>query len=185
MKIGISINDIVRDTWTKIKAVHEKYYDSEIEGKLNENNVLNKLNFSEDSYLNFLFEEAPMEIFGHSKELNPNFIRALNQFMINNSDLQIYLISDEVGRGISSTYWFLSKYGCQIKNIKFIRQKEKISIWDDFDIIITNDKKIAKNKPKNKTLISSRKFKTVDLKFKKTSEILNLEIFKKHEKEGA
>ena len=182
MKIGISINDIVRDLWSKIKVVHEKYYESEIEGKLTENNILKKLNFSEDEFLNFLFEEAPMEVFGHSKEVGNNFIRALNEFDLNNPDFKIYLISDEIGRGISSTYWFLAKYGCQIKNIKFIRQKEKMSLWDDFDVLVTNDKKIANHKPKNKILISSRKFKSVDLKFKKPGDILNLEIFRKHEK---
>ena len=182
MKIGISISDIIRDLWAKVKVVHEKYYQSKIEGKLTENNVLKKLNFSDDEFLNFMFEEAPMEIFGHSKEVNDNFIRALNEFIIDNPDFKVYLISDEIGRGISSTYWFLAKYGCQIKNIMFIRQKEKSSVWDDFDVIVTDDKKIAKHKPKNKILVSSRKFKNVDLKFKKTRDILNLEIFRKNEK---
>ena len=182
MIIGISINDIVRDLWTKIKAVHEKYYDSKIEGNLTENNSLKKLNFNEEELLDFLFEEAPMEVFGHSKEVGVNFIRALNEFSIQNPDFKIYLISDEIGRGISSTFWFLAKYGCQIKNIKFIRQKEKPEIWNDFDVIVTNDKNIAKHKPTNKILISSKKFKLVDLKFKKPGDILNLEIFRKNEK---
>tara|TARA_R100001086_G_scaffold76577_1_gene37089 strand:+ start:625 stop:1182 length:558 start_codon:yes stop_codon:yes gene_type:complete len=181
MKIGISINDIVRDLWSKIKVVHEKYYNSKIEGNLTETNALKKLNFTEDEFLNFLFEEAPMEIFGHSKEVGNNFIRALNEFIVNNPNFKISLISDEVGRGISSTYWFLAKYGSQIKDVKFIKQKEKSDIWDDFDVIVTNDKKIVKNKPNNKILISSRKFKGVDLKFKKPGDILNLEIFRKNE----
>ena len=54
MKIGISINEIVRDLWTKVKSVHEKYYDSKIEGELTEKNVLEKLNLDEDSLLDFL-----------------------------------------------------------------------------------------------------------------------------------
>ena len=60
----------------------------------------------------------------------------------------------------------------QIKNVKFIRQKEKKDIWNYFDVIVTNDEKIIKNKPhEGKTLISTRKFKGVDLKLK------NLKIF--------
>ncbi len=178
MKIGISINEIVRDLWTKVKSVHEKYYDSKIEGELTEKNVLEKLNLDEDSLLDFLFDEAPMEIFGHSKEVSNNFIRALNEFIVSNPNLEIYLLSDEVGRGISSTYWFLAKYGSHIKNVKFIRQKEKKDIWNYFDIIITNDEKIIKNKSEGKTLISTRKFKNVDFKIKKPKDILSLEVFR-------
>jgi hypothetical protein len=179
MKIGININDIIRDVWSKIKQVHEKYYDSEIEGTITEKNILKKLDFENDErLLDFLFEEAPMEIFGHSKEVSPNLIQGLNDYLIKNPTNQLILISDEVGRGIPATYWFLAKYGCQIKNIKFIRQKEKKNIWDNFDVIISDDEKIIKNKPKTKTLISTRKFKNVDITIKKPIEILNLEIFK-------
>ena len=179
MKIGISINDIMRDIWSKIKQVHEKYYESEIEGEVTEENILKKLNFEDDAHLlDFLFEEAPMEIFGHSKEVSANFIHGLNESVLKNQSHEITLISDEVGRGIAGTYWFLAKYGCQIKNIKFIRQKEKKNIWDDFEVIVTDDEKIIKNKPINKMLISTKKFKNVDVSVKKPIEILSLEIFK-------
>ena len=124
MKIGISINEIVRDLWTKVKSVHEKYYDSKIEGELTEKNVLEKLNLDEDSLLDFLFDEAPMEIFGHSKEVSNNFIRALNEFIVSNPNLEIYLLSDEVGRGISSTYWFLISTR-KFKNVDFKIKKPK------------------------------------------------------------
>ncbi len=180
MKIGISINGIVRDLHTKIKAVHEKYYESKISGSLTEKNMLSKLDFeNEDKLLDFLFEEAPMEIYGHAKEVSPNLIRGINELVLRRNDISITLISDEVGRAIPATYWFLAKFGSQVKNICFIKQKDKKNIWENFDIIITNDEKIIKNKPENKILVSSRNFKNVDTKIKKIKEILNLDILVK------
>ena len=183
MKIGISINGIIRDLFPKIKVVHEKYYESEIEGSLTEKNILSKLDFEDENrLLDFLFEEAPMEIYGHSKEVSPNFIQGLNEFSMTHPNVHITLISDEVGRGIPATYWFLAKFGVQIKNIKFIKQKEKKDLWNDFDVIVTNDDKIIKSKPDSKILVSSRNFKLVDKRFKKIKEILNLNELVKNEK---
>jgi|3_EtaG_2_1085321.scaffolds.fasta_scaffold51800_3 hypothetical protein len=183
MKIAISMNGIVRDLLTKVKVVHEKYYESKIKGSLTEKNILKKLDFEdEDMLLDFLFEEAPMEIYGHSKEKSPNFIRGLNELSLRRNDLIITLISDEVGRAIPATYWFLAKFGSQTKNVRFIKQKEKKKIWEDFDVIITNDEKIIKHKPDNKILVSNRSFKLVDVKFKKIKDILNLDILVSDEK---
>ena len=109
MKIAISINGIIRDLLSKIKVVHKKYYDSDIEEELNYNNIKELLNFKDqDELLEFLYREAPMEIFGHAREVKPNFIRSLNELAGTNKDCSFTLISDEVGRGISATFWFLA-----------------------------------------------------------------------------
>ena len=79
MEIAISINGVVRDLFGKIKQVHKKYYDSDVEEELNYENINELLNFkNDDELLEFLYREAPMEIFGHATEIKNNFIRSLN-----------------------------------------------------------------------------------------------------------
>ena len=74
-------------------------------------NINELLNFkNDDELLEFLYREAPMEIFGHANEIAPNFVRNLNELNGENSKEHTFtLISDEVGRGIPATYWFLAK----------------------------------------------------------------------------
>ena len=45
MEIAISMNGVIRDLFGKIKQVHKKYYDSEIEEDLNYENIKELLKF--------------------------------------------------------------------------------------------------------------------------------------------
>jgi len=182
MKIAISINGVIRDLFGKIKQVHGKYYDSDVQEDLNYDNIKELLNFKDnDALLEFLYREAPMEIFGHAKEIQNNFIRSLTILMGENKDHEFTLISDEVGRGISATFWFLAKYGCDVKNIKFYNVKDINDLWDEFDLIFTNDEPIIKSTPKGKEVYTFNKTKNIDSKYVLESviEIQNLKIFKK------
>lgn len=183
MRIAISINGIIRDLFGKIKQVHKKYYNSDIEEDLNYENAQELLEFKdEDEFLEFLYREAPMEIFGHATEVTANFIRNLNELSSEHyPDHTITLISDEVGRGIPATYWFLAKYGCSIKNIKFYTVGYVEKLWDEFDLIITNDEPIIKSKPKDKLLYTVGESKKGDSEYRLESpqQITNLNIFKK------
>ena len=79
MNVAISINGIFRDLLGKIQEVHQKYYESEIDGELTNKNVKKKLGFkTTKQYLKFLYEEAPMETFGHAKESENNSFIHLN-----------------------------------------------------------------------------------------------------------
>jgi|TARA_R110000744_G_scaffold380322_1_gene500708 hypothetical protein len=182
MDIAISINGVLRDLFGKIKQVHQKYYDSDIKEDLNYDNIVKVLDFKdEDQLLEFLYGEAPMEIFGHAKEVENNFIRELNQLMSENKEHNFTFISDEVGRGIPATFWFLAKYGCVVKNIKFYNIREINDIWNGFDLIFTNDEPIIKLRPKDKEVYTFNKTKKLDSKHTLDSvrEIINLNIFKK------
>jgi len=184
MKIAININGIIRDLFGKIKLVHKKYYDSNIEEDLNYDNIKELLNFDkEDELLEFLYREAPMEIFGHAKEVKNNFIRSLNELIGENKDHKFTLISDEVGRGIPATFWFLAKYGCTIKNIKFYTVDGISDLWKEFDLIFTNDEPIIKSKPEGKLVYTFNKSDYVDSKYilESPSKITNLDIFKKED----
>ena len=123
-----------------------------------------------------------MEIFGHANEIAPNFVRNLNELNGENSKEHTFtLISDEVGRGIPATYWFLAKYGCSIKNIKFYTVGSVDKLWEEFDLIITNDEPIIKSKPDNKILYTVGDTTDVDPEYrlKSAQKITNLNIFKK------
>ena len=79
MEIAISINGVVRDLFGKIKQVHKKYYDSDVKEDLNYENIIELLDFkNDDELLEFLYREAPMEIFGHASETAPNFITQIS-----------------------------------------------------------------------------------------------------------
>ena len=182
MKIAISINGVIRDLLSKIKKVHKKYYDSDVEEDLNYDNIKELLNFKDqDELLEFLYREAPMEIFGHATEIKNNFIRSLNELAGINKDYTFTLISDEVGRGISATFWFLAKYGCSIKNIKFYNIREVDNLWDEFDLIFTNDEPIIKSKPEDKLLYTLNKSDYVDPShvLESPDKITTLKIFQK------
>lgn len=182
MNVAISINGIFRDLLGKIQEVHQKYYESEIDGELTNKNVKKKLGFKNTKqYLTFLYEEAPMETFGHAKESENNSFIHLNNFLMENKHLNVTLITDEVGRGIPATLWFLAKYGSQVKNIRFLTKEDKPNVWNDFEVIITNDSDIVKSKPKNKVLITLDSKGNSKFKIKKIKEVFELSIFKSNE----
>ena len=52
---------------------------------------------------------------------------------------------------ISSTYHFLAKNACKIRNVKFIEEYE--DIWKDSDVVITDCPEVLETKPKNKKSI--------------------------------
>ena len=60
MKIAISINGILRDLLGKIKKVHKKYYDSDVEEDLNYDNIKELLNFKDQDELLEFFCDIPL-----------------------------------------------------------------------------------------------------------------------------
>jgi hypothetical protein len=180
MKIGISINGIIRDLLTKIKSVYEKYYDKEISNPLTIDNLQEELDFkTNDDLIDFLYREAPMEIFGHAKEVDDNFIRNLNSLVMDNKNHTFTILSDDVGRAIPATLWFLAKYGCMVKNIKFYTRDTVDMLWDDFDLIFTNDEPIINSRPKDKLLYTFNGLNEVSSSYvlESPNKIINLEIF--------
>lgn len=170
MKIGIEINGVLRDTIGKFKTVYEKYMtpnnedvilktyqiglsgDTENEeyvddfeyGVISEPTSLNLLEHfkfkSSEELFQFMFEEFPMEIFGHSMSSEINSFNILNEFYIQNREKHdIYLISDEISKSKPATLFFLSKFGCLIENIIFYNDKTKKQVISKFDLILTSN----------------------------------------------
>ncbi len=87
-------------------------------------------------YFNKFVLDNVLEIFGHAKETVPNAISTVNRLQQESPDFEITLLSNSKGKAIPATYFFLSKSGCEITNVKFIKTWDDVPL-DYYDHIIT------------------------------------------------
>ncbi len=112
----------------------------------------------DDEYYSFMYEEFPMQIFGHAGSTEMSSFNDLNEFYNSNRDnFRILIVSDEIGKSKPSTLFFLSKFGCLIEEIKFFNETTKNLMWDEIDVLLTANPNLLLNKPDNKIVI---KFET-------------------------
>lgn len=188
MKVGIDLNNVLRDTFGKFTQLYQKNlieenyeefadptYDLDESGntELNEVRVFeykmslpidtfdlqNHFKFqSDEEFYSFMYEEFPMQIFGHAGSSENNTFNLLNDFYIEQRDQNdIIIISEEAGKAKPATLFFLSKFGCLIEKIRFYSKSTKDSIWDDIDILLTANPELLLNYPTEKIVI---KFET-------------------------
>jgi len=158
MRIGVTLNEVLRDYIGQLVYTYTKYIDPNMsitEGQVLDSNFLNYFKFKDiDEFNDFVYDEAALEIFGHADQLHDNIISYFNTFLMDIEDEEeheIVLISREVSRSIPATLFFLSKVGCRAKNIKFISDYE--SMWDDIDVLVTATPEAIKCKPSGKIAI--------------------------------
>lgn len=153
-KIAISVNEVLRDFLNQFIYTYDKYIEPT---DLRVNDITNfdlmkHFNFSDKNKLNsFLYLESPLEIFGHADQISDGLMNHFNNFLMmvkDDGDHQIELTSREVDKSIPSTYFFLSKTGCKIENIRFVgRDSDE---WGNNDILITANPIALQNKPSTK-----------------------------------
>ena len=163
MKISISINEVLRDFIGQFIYTYEKYIVPEIEEKGKEYleveiehvtslNLIDHFEFETINKLNtFLYKEAPLEIFGHADLMLDGLMVHFNRFLSDIKDdeeHEIELVSREVDKSIPSTFFFLSKTGCLIDKIRFVKKNE--DEWGDADVLITANSFALSNKPNGK-----------------------------------
>jgi len=155
MNITISINEVLRNVLGKFQDVYEKYHEKELENDVITPNLLDYVDFkTQDELIDFLYEEAPMEIFGQAKETEINIISHLVDLYKNLPvGYRLRLVSDDFGRGKAATLWFLAKYGVVVDEIVFYSIKNLDYVWSLTDIFITSDVDIIESKPEDKKLI--------------------------------
>lgn len=155
-RIGISINEVLRDTLSQLDYTYSKYI-SEKETTVTRDEITsfdltNHFEFESTKQLNrFLFDEASLEIFGHADQMFENLMTKFNMFLVDIDEEEehtIELVSREYLKSIPSTLFFLSKLGCRVTNIRFVKQNE--DEWDGLDILITANPVALENKPDNK-----------------------------------
>jgi hypothetical protein len=118
-------------------------------------NLKNHFKFpSDDELFSFMFEDFPMQLFGHAGSTETFTFNDLNEFYLKNRDeYEIYIISDEIGKSKPATLFFLSKFGCLIENIKFYSNTTLEGMWDTIDMLLTSNPNLLTDVPQNKTTI--------------------------------
>jgi len=172
MRIGIEINGVLRNTLDKIEQTYQKFYIDKTDGIDEENSfeykittpfdsleLKNHFSFHTDEELySFLYEEFPMEIFGHSQSSEYTSFNDLNDVYIKLRDYHDFLVvSDEIGRSKPASLFFLSKFGCQLEKVKFYSNLTINSMWDEVDILLTSNPALLLEYPTDKIVI---KFET-------------------------
>lgn len=165
MKIGIDLNNVLRDTLKKIEQVYEKWYidntvendefSYEIKSTVTTLDIMNHLEFRDKEHLyDFLYNDFTMEIFGHAGSVEMSTMNDLNDFYLSMRDKhEILIVSDEIGKSKPATLFFISKFGCLVETIKFYSEQTKKSMWDSVDILLTANPDLLLRKPSEKEVI--------------------------------
>jgi len=168
MRIAIEINGVLRNTIGKIEQTYQKFYIDKTDGIEDEETfkysitlpvdsleLKNHFSFQTDEELfSFLYEEFPMEIFGHSQSSEYSTFNDLNEIYLNlrdNHDLLI--VSDEIGKSKPASLFFLSKFGCLIEKIKFYSNSTINSMWEEIDVLLTSNPALLLEHPEDKIVI--------------------------------
>lgn len=168
MKIGIEINGVLRNTLGKIEQTYQKFMIDKTEGiedsddfeykittPINSLEIKNHFTFRDDEeLLSFLYDEFPMEIFGHSQSTEYSTFNDLNEiyFKLRN-DNDFVIVSDEIGKSKPASLFFLSKFGCEFEKVKFYSNSTINSMWEEIDILLTANPALLLNYPSDKILI--------------------------------
>lgn len=168
MRIAIEINGVLRNTVGKIEQTYQKYMIDKTDGLEDEESFKYEINLpitslelknhftfqSDNELFTFLYEEFPMEIFGHSQSSEYSTFNDLNEIYVNlrdNHDLLI--VSDEIGKSKPASLFFLSKFGCLVEKVKFYSNSTINSMWDEIDILLTSNPVLLLEHPEGKVVI--------------------------------
>jgi hypothetical protein len=166
MRVGITIDGVVRDFLNKFESVYDKYYpneldtsDEEISEPISRNidslNLLEHFDFKGglEELNKFLYVDSSLEIFGHAGEVKLNSVEHLNQLhnIIEDMGHTPIVISKELNNSKPATLFFLSKLSAKVNNIIFV--KDYVKKWDYVDVLITANPETLSSKPKDKISI--------------------------------
>jgi hypothetical protein len=172
MRIAIDINGVLRNTLDKIEKTYQKYMIDSVEGLEQEETFKYEMKLpvtslslrehfafpSDEELFSFLYEEFPMEIFGHSQSAEYSTFNDLNEVYLNmRKEHDFLIVSDEIGKSKPASLFFLSKFGCQFEKIKFFSFNTIDSMWNEVDILVTANPNLIETHPSEKTLV---KFET-------------------------
>ncbi len=198
MIVGITINNILRDHISKLKDLYEFEFEKEAIEPMNPFNLSasfpdiegavespefktdEEIEFTEnkkDESFNlerFMYDDACFEVFGRTDESQPGIIKEISDFS-NKSKINILLLNNESQRSKAATLFFLSKNYYNLEQIVF--PKKWKDFWSHCDVLVTDNPKILKTKPKGKISIKYQNEFNLDIKSDYT--IINTkELFK-------
>jgi len=169
MRIAIEINGVLRNTLDKIQQIYQKYMIDKTDGiEEDEDGIIreiklpidslelrNHFTFIDDEELySFLYEDFPMEIFGHSQSTEYSTFNDFNDLYLRLRDNHdILIVSDEIGKSKPASLFYLSKFGCLVEKVKFYSNSTINSMWDEIDILLTSNPALLLEHPEDKIVI--------------------------------
>ena len=168
MRIGVELNGVLRNTLGKIEQTYQKFmidktdgiesddsFEYKISKPIDSLEIKNHFTFKDDEELfSFLYEEFPMEIFGHAQSTEYSTFNDLNEIYFklrNEHDFSI--VSDEIGKSKPASLFFLSKFVCEFEKVKFYSNSTINSMWDEIDVLLTSNPALLLEYPSDKILI--------------------------------
>jgi hypothetical protein len=149
IRLGIEIDGVLRDTFNKFEQIYQKYFIDELElvdedfqyeikKPYNTPDYRNHFLFkTEEEYLSFVYEEFAMQIFGHAPSTSLSTFYDLKDLVYNMKDeVEIVLLSEQVGKTKPATLFFISKFSCEVDKIIFFNKKNMEKIWPEIDILL-------------------------------------------------
>lgn len=165
MNIYISIDGVLRNFINRFHYHYEQAYidveESEDDFEYKVIEPLTNINISDHFIFQskeqedyFRYIEYPMELYGHSPVSYNGVNNDINKLVFENKDHTITLVGlDELGKSRAATFFFLSRNGIMVNNVKFVLSNDLEKEWENADIWISDSKKILDTKPENKKFI--------------------------------
>jgi len=165
IRLAIEIDGVLRDTYSKIEYLYQKYFIDELE-LVDEDfkyeitepyttpNYENHFAFKNDEeYASFIYEEFAMQIFGHAPSTTMSTFYDLKDLQINlEQDIELTLISEQIGKTKPATLFFISKFGCEVDKIIFYNKNTIDNIWNEFDVLVAASPKLLSNNSNKPTI---------------------------------
>ena len=162
MKIAIDLNDVLRAYTRNFAKVFKQEYDHTFDSdtiEITTNNLEKVFPFeNKTEYNRFVYQDYPFELFGKCDAMSKETPAALTLWANKIKDIDteepidIMIVSAmEYGLSIQSSYFFLSKLGCKVREVYF--PTDSLTIWDKCDVLVTANPKLLENKPEGKISI--------------------------------
>jgi hypothetical protein len=160
MKIAIDLNEVYRAYTSQFAIHYKKYVDQNFDidnVEIWTNDLKQVFPFaSKDKYLDFLYNEYPQEIFAFAPPMDKDISVRLNDWLkeIENLDEtpEVCVVSSqEYGKSIGSSLFFLAKYATKIREIYMLMDANEI--WNKCDVVITANTELLTNIPEGKKAI--------------------------------
>lgn len=162
MKIAIDLNDVLRAYTRNFAKVFKQEYDHTFDSdtiEITTNNLEQVFPFeNKTEYNRFVYQDYPFELFGKCDAMTKETPAALTLWVNKLKDIDTEEVIDimivspmEYGLSIQSSYFFLSKLGCKVREVYF--PTDSLTIWDKCDVLVTANPKLLGNKPEGKISI--------------------------------
>lgn len=161
----------------------QREIDEKINLPLDTFDLLNHYHFdTREDLENFMYTDCSFQIFGSSHSFpktmdSANFLQMFGEV---SGLFDVVLFAKCKNTSIVSTYHFLAKNACKIKNVSFVNEYE--DVWNFADVAISDCPQVFETKPEDKTCIKINhmynSYSEADYSFDSINEIRNEEFIK-------